>query len=1137
MQSTINGNQITLGCNSVVTLSDLDTAKISYVPCNSEQPLLKYASLHGKRQHIGKAAYGKKWNAYTTRNMTGVQLMCGKPTFKRIGRTGYLYYTSLDIERRMIEKFPDEVAQIRKLYEDNLTGIPCILTTKSDGLRLDAYTEYVGKKMSFRDETGEMLFEVLADKCLARIDHRYTMLSGSLLEMPTLSKEALQEIHGIICEVATTETADDKPREVVEWSQIKDLDIEWGSNGRSQLFPTQYCQRTDHRSNRDEVRFTKHSDGSIDGKCFNCGETWWEILPKQNGYEPTQRKRYSINSEYKHTTSDIDTERNENKSVLENWLEGTEDENGKHLLILGSAAGTAKTTLTVTTPEAVLYIAKTTEEADKVFEKLDAEEEDVIRHRPRMFNQGHKDLKNVPDWKTLPLGLGENERPCIHPESCNLLAERGHAPTLFCVTACPVYEKCLNMGYLSQVAKEQKTLKVIYAWNEVIACDETHNALVKRICAAEDILIVDEVNPLGLTQARKLNRDTLYDLTERFRHPYENTVSIYEELKELLDIISIAETPESFIQGVHEWIENVKDLEGLDKKINSYPVGIVISKTPAHRTHEQSFEASITYQNKDVTVPVVDFDTADDTPALHVAPETPIKTDKYQVRFMPFSFLLKVGLATFDDPPRKHRKLLADMKTFLDENANLQNAPFTFDAKRQTFDFHLKPTLNHRRVIFNTASDPDNLIGEAYSETDVNITRHTGTPTVWKTDLVFQISSGAYLPRHSLIGKNGKELYVKKRAQEFVDGFIRPSITAGLKTLVVAPKAFQKVESIAEWAVTEMEDYQPGRNAMLINHHHAEGRNDYQDFDLVFVFHYEPNHHEIQNAAKRIYRNAQTPLKFTREKRPVKVGGVSFEKSVYVDERVQVVYNRECRQRKMQSAMRLRPNIHEGKIVVFLSAEPVDIPVTPIPFHPDNAEHFMGNWKDFKETLQASVEERIANGDSKSKAYRDTAAPRKKEKDALKQQVYQWNDDKVPIDEIASRVGKHRTTIERWIQDKPHTVQNSQSTISTSYNGLGKMHTPTPPVDMDVPADTPVDPPAYRNLFDWNFKEIDLRRDEIHHHKDVSALLKNLSADHPLLNFTDDEFLRIHYEDQKIAAVSLVYQNWREAQIQAGDNP
>ena len=276
---------ITLKCGTRLSLEDLEAAGLSYVPCGhvggKDQPLLKFASLWGQRRRVVRETYGKKWNAFTTADMTGVQIMTGKPTYKRTGKTGYLYYTSLDIEARMLENHPNEVEQIQKLYEDNIAGTPCIIKTKSDGLRLDAYTEYVGKKMWFKDDEKEMLFEVLADKCLARLDARYAIISGSLLDIPTLPTATLQEIYRIIASIATEESTDEKPREVVETSQIGDLDIEWDTDGRSQYFTTEHCQKTSHRSNRCEVRFTKYADDSIDGKCFNCGESWWEIEPKE----------------------------------------------------------------------------------------------------------------------------------------------------------------------------------------------------------------------------------------------------------------------------------------------------------------------------------------------------------------------------------------------------------------------------------------------------------------------------------------------------------------------------------------------------------------------------------------------------------------------------------------------------------------------------------------------------------------------------------------------------------------------------------------------------------------------------------------------------------------------------------------
>ena len=100
---------IKFACCTEVSLKDLEHAGISYVPCGEvdgkDQPLLKFSSLWGERKRVRRETYGKKWNAYSTRGMTGVQIMTGKPTYKRVGRTGYFHYTSIDIERRMLALF------------------------------------------------------------------------------------------------------------------------------------------------------------------------------------------------------------------------------------------------------------------------------------------------------------------------------------------------------------------------------------------------------------------------------------------------------------------------------------------------------------------------------------------------------------------------------------------------------------------------------------------------------------------------------------------------------------------------------------------------------------------------------------------------------------------------------------------------------------------------------------------------------------------------------------------------------------------------------------------------------------------------------------------------------------------------
>ena len=210
----------------------------------------------------------------------------------------------------------------------------------------------------------------------------------------------------------------------------------------------------------------------------------------------------------------------------------------------------------------------------------------------------------------------------------------------------------------------------------------------------------------------------------------------------------------------------------------------------------------------------------------------------------------------------------------------------------------------------------------------------------------------------------------------------------------------------------------------------------------MFEFHYEPNHHEIQADAKHLYRNADTPLDFTREKQTVSVNGVEFEKTVYTDSRVQAVYNRECRARLMQGLMRLRPNIHEGKVIVILTAEPIDIPVTPVPFTPRDKDKFTGDWANFKRQLQATPQERIAAGESKSKAYRnsDTHKRSKAERNAEIIQLHQQGKNK---SEIHRETDVPRKTVSDIIKRYEGGGENSHSTIICTNSTLGKSATPT----------------------------------------------------------------------------------------------
>lgn len=279
----LSDRHITLKCGTRLRLADLEAAGLSYVPCGQfngeDQPLFAYAHLWGTKRQVTLASFGKKANPWSLDQMTGVQLMTGAPTYRVTSPLNH-HLVDIDIEKRLIDTHPTVVDKILDLYRSGCNGnSPCIVKTKSGGLRLSAFSPYLDRKRSFEDEGG-MLLEFFSEKGLSRLDDRYAMVEGSILNIPIIEKTVLQKIHTVISKIAPENYAQSSERKTVSESQIGDLHIKWDSKGKSQYFSAQHCQVTSHTTTRNTVRFTKYANGSIGGKCFNCGETWWEVPPK-----------------------------------------------------------------------------------------------------------------------------------------------------------------------------------------------------------------------------------------------------------------------------------------------------------------------------------------------------------------------------------------------------------------------------------------------------------------------------------------------------------------------------------------------------------------------------------------------------------------------------------------------------------------------------------------------------------------------------------------------------------------------------------------------------------------------------------------------------------------------------------------
>ena len=278
---------ITMQCGTRIQLADLQNAGISYVPCNYNKPLLKFANLWDKEKQITLETFGTK-NAWILQNMQGVQIFTGKPTYRKNDGNPTLYLLDIDIEKRLIDIYPAHLEKILTLYRNACDRTPTEIETKSNGRRLSAFCNALGNKVFYKDkqahadENKTTLLEFFSRCGMSRIDDRYSMLSGSLLDIPIIPKSVLLEIRAIAQEIGHENQTDFRvsTAKSVDLNNFDIHDLDYDDKGRSQYLPARFCPITDHRdADRPTVRYYRH--GKL-GRCYNCGESWKTTQTRSN---------------------------------------------------------------------------------------------------------------------------------------------------------------------------------------------------------------------------------------------------------------------------------------------------------------------------------------------------------------------------------------------------------------------------------------------------------------------------------------------------------------------------------------------------------------------------------------------------------------------------------------------------------------------------------------------------------------------------------------------------------------------------------------------------------------------------------------------------------------------------------------
>ena len=752
------------------------------------------------------------------------------------------------------------------------------------------------------------------------------------------------------------------------------LEMDWKDDGWGRTRLPCLFQQHEHdgwgsRSNAMAVR--RGNTGDFLVQCHKCSQT--RVYSEKEALRNMQ-----VDRDFQRETSTLEAERASVHLGLENWLSETEGQTGQ-VLNVTTAAGTGKSTTVITTASHLLHIAKTTEEADQAFSIADGLGNLAHRHRPRLYNRGHE------NWDTLPIGLGENERPCAFPEVCNDLAAAGHSTQVKC-HGCEWRVVCESDGYLSQEKIERSLDQVFYSWDEALFSDRIHRERVQRLTEDGKLLVCDEAVPSNLPMSRWLSISELAVLIERWRFIEQSDLYLF--LKKLNGDLANATTSESFFDAILP-VANLPDdsFQKWNSLLGLLPIAVIL---------EDDGVASVEWDSK-VSRRVDATKIFDD--------DTPIEKHRLYWKYVSLWTLIELGLTDFGNIPKVYSNLLMDLRDFI-ATSRREVAPC--HREKDEWRFYLPPGLNADRGVILCASDVADHASAVYDGTGIDVKTLTGKPPQWKSGSRFyQVSTGRYSLWQGLLNKK-KEF--KPQAKRMVN-LIEQTADAGVKCLVVAPIAFIQA------AGTKKLREHP--NVTLINHHHAEGRNDYQDCDIVFVFHYEPRPDVIEAQAKRIYRNA-TDLSFARELIEISKDGVSLQRERYVDPRVQAVFDRECSARLMQSILRLRQHINENKIAVVFTSEPIGgLPITPVSFTLKDVERYFetgGNWAGLEAFLAETDVKKVAERDdvSESTAYRNTKSARDAYIADLKQDALYFYAQGKSYREIAAALNKAPNTIKNW---------------------------------------------------------------------------------------------------------------------------
>ena len=660
----------------------------------------------------------------------------------------------------------------------------------------------------------------------------------------------------------------------------------------------------------------------------------------------------------------------------------------------------------------------TTPLAQQVHSRFDKAETHAFLWRSRWYGYGNSESKRK---RVSLIPIHERRRSfergdvlCIKPHLCKAAQDRGvPAPVAVCST-CEVQSDCRSTRYLSQMPNAQNT-QVLCIAQPKLFLDPLHRGFFRELSKGQPsdrVCVIDEAKAHDLFIYCSLPKVVLQQWVRDWAD--EALGDFAEKVLDMLEVKTLS--PYAIAEFVNGFSD--KELWTLSKQASRYRVKYErIGRGATDKdTGQVLARHSVQFAGDIEAYVALDFDAYEalQDKGLPAIPPQEVLDSGFMTLTPAQAFALGIykqsDLDGINTLPRLWEQFkwtpFQQLKAFSKRYQREVDAPIWYD--KGILKWVIPPMVHSRVKHLVCMSATLQREGFERAFEGVQTTFIETPPTLWvKGKSAFQSRTGKY-PRGTLLdsvkNENGKYEYVSlsksgKRYLELIENEVArdQSVQHVLITFDFTVKKYGK-------ELTEKH-----KNLSVLSFHKMEGL-DFTESGMVFWIFGCPEVSEdiVARRAKVLYGNDDVPLCYERDN----------DSGEYVDKRVRLCWSSEVVARLQQAVGRARLNRLANTVIVFSNVSIPDFTDRAVGFVPEDLE-VAGGLPNLEkvalERLKAEKDAPTEHKGTRQSREKERQSNRERKKKEKKTALELYNSG-VPIDKIAKRIGRNKSTVFRWIE-------------------------------------------------------------------------------------------------------------------------